>query len=243
MEYILAALTIGFAGSMHCVGMCGPIALMLPVYGNGTAGKVTGALLYNAGRIVTYSLLGVLFGLLGKSFVIAGYQQALSLVMGVLILVYFLLPANIKSRVGMSKIIAPALGKIKSLLSGFLTKRTAGSLLLTGVLNGLLPCGLVYLAVAGAIATGDVFKSSLFMAAFGAGTVPAMFFVIMAKSMVTQNMRSRINKVVPVFTVAMACLLILRGLNLNIPYVSPKFSKTDCTKHSCCKKKEATWKF
>ena len=143
----------------------------------------------------------------------------------------------------MSKVIAPAVGKVKSLLSGFLTKRTAGSLLLTGILNGLLPCGLVYLAVAGAIATGDVFKSSLFMAAFGAGTVPAMFFVIMAKSMVTQSMRSKINKVVPVFTVLMACLLILRGLNLNIPYVSPKFSKTDCTKHSCCKKKETTWKF
>jgi sulfite exporter TauE/SafE len=118
-----------------------------------------------------------------------------------------------------------------------LQQRTPGSFLITGILNGLLPCGLVYLAVAGAIATGNVAKSSLFMALFGLGTIPAMLGVAIAKNRITQSMRRHINKAVPVFAVLMACLLVLRGLNLNIPYLSPELSKTDCTKQSCCAKK------
>lgn len=237
MEYLLAALSIGFVGSMHCIGMCGPIALALPVHGNGAFKRVVGPLLYNIGRVLTYFVLGMLFGMLGKGFVIGGYQQWLSVAMGVLILVVVLLPAGVKTRLSMINVIAPAIAKVKSLLGKFLTQRTAGSLFVIGVLNGLLPCGLVYLAVAGAIATGDVFKSGMFMAVFGIGTIPAMLFVTMAKSMVSLNLRSRISKAIPVFTVVMACLLILRGLNLGIPYLSPELSKTDCTKHSCCAKK------
>ncbi len=238
MEFVVAAFVIGLAGSLHCVGMCGPIALALPVQGKGALGKISSPLIYNAGRIATYSILGMLFGMLGKGVVIAGYQQWLSVIMGVLVLTVFLLPAHVKSKLRMTKVIAPAVTKVKYLLGRFLTQRTAGSLLLTGALNGLLPCGLVYLAIAGAIATGDVFKSGVFMAAFGAGTLPAMLFVAAAKGMVTLNMRSKINKALPVFTVVMACLLILRGLDLGIPYLSPKFSKTDCTKQSCCTKKQ-----
>lgn len=237
MEYLLAALSIGFVGSMHCIGMCGPIALALPVHGKSAFTRVAGPLLYNAGRVLTYFVLGMVFGLLGKGFVIGGYQQWLSIVMGVTVLVIVLLPASVKTRLSMITVIAPAIAKVKSLLGRFLTQRTAGSLFVIGVLNGLLPCGLVYLAVAGAIATGDVLKSGVFMAVFGLGTIPAMLFVTMAKTIVSVNIRSKISKAIPVFTIVMACLLILRGLDLGIPYLSPKLSKTDCTKHSCCAKK------
>ncbi|HLP50271.1 MAG TPA: sulfite exporter TauE/SafE family protein [Chitinophagales bacterium] len=237
MEFLLAALTIGFVGSLHCIGMCGPIALALPVYGQGVFNRIAGPLLYNTGRIITYCLLGILFGLLGKGFVIGGYQQLLSIVLGVLILFFMLLPASIKSRLGMTKIIAPFIAKIKSLLGRFLKQRTAGSFLIIGLLNGLLPCGLVYLAIAGAIATGDVINSGAFMMAFGIGTIPALLFVSIAAGSISLNVRSKITKAIPVFTIVMACLLILRGLDLGIPYLSPKLSKTDCTKHSCCAKK------
>lgn len=237
MEYLLAALSIGFVGSMHCIGMCGPIALALPVHGKSAFTRVAGPLLYNMGRVLTYFVLGMVFGLLGKGFVIGGYQQWLSIIMGVTVLVIVLLPASVKTRLSMINVIAPAIAKVKSLLGSFLKQRTAGSLFVIGVLNGLLPCGLVYLAVAGAIATGDVLKSGMFMAVFGLGTIPAMLFVTMAKTIVSVNIRGKISKAIPVFTVVMACLLILRGLDLGIPYLSPKLSKTDCTKHSCCAKK------
>lgn len=237
MEYLLAALSIGFVGSMHCIGMCGPIALALPVHGKSAFTRIAGPLLYNTGRVLTYFVLGMVFGLLGKGFVIGGYQQWLSIIMGVTVLVIVLLPASVKTRLSMINVIAPAIAKVKSLLGSFLKQRTAGSLFVIGVLNGLLPCGLVYLAVAGAIATGDVLKSGMFMAVFGLGTIPAMLFVTMAKTIVSVNIRSKISKAIPVFTVVMACLLILRGLDLGIPYLSPKLSKTDCTKHSCCAKK------
>ncbi|HLP20289.1 MAG TPA: sulfite exporter TauE/SafE family protein, partial [Chitinophagales bacterium] len=174
MEFLIAALTIGFVGSLHCIGMCGPIALALPVYGQGVFNRIAGPLLYNTGRIITYGFLGMLFGLLGKGFVIGGYQQLLSIILGILILASMLLPASIKSRLGMTKIIAPFIAKIKSLLGRFLKQRTAGSFLIIGLLNGLLPCGLVYLAIAGAIATGDVINSGAFMMAFGIGTIPAL---------------------------------------------------------------------
>ena len=98
MEYQLAALSIGFVGSMHCIGMCGPIALALPVHGTGTFNRVVGPLLYNLGRVLTYFVLGMLFGMLGKGFVIGGYQQWLSVAMGVLILVVVLLPAGCHRR-------------------------------------------------------------------------------------------------------------------------------------------------
>lgn len=237
MEFLIAALTIGFVGSLHCIGMCGPIALALPVYGQGVFNRIAGPLLYNTGRIITYGFLGMLFGLLGKGFVIGGYQQLLSIILGILILASMLLPASIKSRLGMTKIIAPFIAKIKSLLGRFLKQRTAGSFLIIGLLNGLLPCGLVYLAIAGAIATGDVINSGAFMMAFGIGTIPALLFVSIAAGSISLNMRSKITKAIPVFTIVMACLLILRGLDLGIPYLSPKLSKTDCTKHSCCAKK------
>lgn len=237
MEFLIAALSIGFVGSLHCIGMCGPIALALPAYGQGAFRRIAGPLLYNTGRIITYGLLGSLFGLLGKGFVIGGYQQLLSIILGVLILVSMLLPASLKSKLGMTKIITPFVVKVKSLLGRFLKQRTAGSFLIIGLLNGLLPCGLVYLAIAGAIATGDVFHSGTFMIMFGVGTIPALLFVSVAAGSISLNVRNRITKAIPVFTVVMACLLILRGLDLGIPYLSPKLSKTDCTKHSCCAKK------
>jgi sulfite exporter TauE/SafE len=237
MEFIPIAFSIGFVGSLHCVGMCGPIALALPVHGKGMFARLTGSFSYNTGRIITYSLLGIMFGLLGKGFVIAGYQQWLSLGVGIAILIAYLVPVVVKEKIGMTRIMLPVVMKVKSLLGSFLQQRTPGSFLITGILNGLLPCGLVYLAVAGAIATGNVAKSSLFMALFGLGTIPAMLGVAIAKNRITQSMRRHINKAVPVFAVLMACLLVLRGLNLNIPYLSPELSKTDCTKQSCCAKK------
>ncbi len=237
MAFWLAALSIGFVGSFHCVGMCGPIALALPLGNRTKVSRFLGIALYNIGRILTYTLMGMVFGVFGKGFVIGGYQQILSILLGVLLLAGLLLPAGISGKWNMTKIITHLVIKVKSLLSGLLVQKSNSSLFLIGTLNGLLPCGLVYLAVAGAIATGSVSKGGLFMAAFGLGTAPAMFSVALVAGMIKQNVRTYIQKAVPVFVAVMAFGLILRGLNLGIPYVSPQLDKADCTKHSCCNKK------
>lgn len=236
MQFLLIALSLGFLGSFHCIGMCGPIALALPTNSENSFKKISGSLLYNAGRIFTYGSSGLLFGLLGKSFIIAGYQQALSIALGVLVLVLVLFPQRYAAHFGLTRFIFSFISKVKSELGLLFKKKTYSGTFSIGVLNGLLPCGLVYLGVAGSIATGDPVKGSAFMMAFGLGTLPAMLFISMASQLITMNVRNKMRKAVPVFVVAMACMLILRGMNLGIPYVSPELSKTDCTKHTCCHK-------
>jgi hypothetical protein len=236
MEFLITAITLGFLGSLHCVGMCGPIALALPVVNNTNISRISGIVLYNIGRVITYGFFGLFFGLLGKSFVIAGYQQALSITLGVIILSIILIPNRYLQKIpGVNRFFQPA-AKIRNALSGLFKTRSYSALFSIGVLNGLLPCGLVYTAVAGAIAMADPLKGSLFMMVFGLGTLPAMLGLTLAGQKISMGLRNTFKKTVPVFVAFMAVLLILRGLNLGIPYVSPELSKTDCTKHNCCHK-------
>jgi uncharacterized protein len=237
MEIVIAALTLGLLGSLHCIGMCGPIALALPVVSNSRSSRVTGVFIYNIGRVFTYSLLGFAFGLLGKTFIIAGYQQALSIVLGILILVILISPGGYAHNSKFTSIVFKPVVKLKSALGKLFTQKSYGSLFSIGILNGLLPCGLVYTAIAGAIAVAEPMKAGLFMALFGLGTVPAMLSLSLAGQKISMGVRNKFRRVSVVFVSAMAVLLILRGLNLGIPFVSPQLDKSDCTKHSCCLKR------
>lgn len=236
MDWMITALALGFLGSFHCVGMCGPIALALPVVGRSPLSRVLGVVLYNSGRSITYAVLGLLFGLLGKAFILSGYQQTLSIVLGVFILLVLVTPAQFASRIPLLKAVTPAVAALKQKRGALFHQRSYESLLAIGVLNGLLPCGLVYTAVAGAIAAGSATSGSLFMLLFGLGTIPAMMAVSFAGQYIKLEWRNKMRSVVPVFVGLMAVVLILRGMNLGIPYISPQMSKTDYTKHSCCHK-------
>lgn len=233
---ILTAITLGFIGSFHCVGMCGPIALALPLDQNSFASKVMGVLLYNSGRMFTYALFGGLFGLVGESFVIAGYQQILSITLGTAILIMVLLPNHVFSKYKITGAIYSSIGKLKHHVSSLFKKSSFSSLFFIGTLNGLLPCGLVYLGIAGAIATGNSLQGSLFMAMFGLGTFPAMVSLSFLGNSINMKYRNKINKAIPTFVVATALLLILRGMNLGIPYLSPEMSETKPIAHKCCHK-------
>lgn len=236
MTIFWTALTLGFLGSFHCVGMCGPIALSLPLNRESLFSKVTGALLYNTGRVFMYSLLGGLFGLIGQSIIIAGYQQSLSITLGISVLIMILLPNKLANKFRFLSFTYSLIGKVKQKLKTLFKQNSFSSLFFIGTLNALLPCGLVYLGIAGAIAAGNLLQGSIFMAVFGLGTVPAMLTVALISSSININFRKKINKVVPVFAASMALLLILRGMNLGIPYISPEMSvtKPECTK--CCNK-------
>ena len=232
--HIGAGLLMGLLGSLHCLGMCGPLALALPAAPGSRARFVAGRILYNLGRTATYALLGVAFGLFGRVFALAGWQRGLSIAAGVLMLL-----AAIGYRTAAGAAVAGgfarALGGLKRALSALLQRRTAGALLLIGLLNGLLPCGLVYAALAGAAATGGPLGGALFMAAFGLGTIPAMLAVSLAGRLITAPWRARFQRAVPVAMAVLAVLFIVRGLSLGIPYLSPDLSpEAVAGGRSCC---------
>ena len=228
------AFLLGLAGSLHCIGMCGPIAMALPIRDQSFFGKLFSASTYNIGRILIYTTAGMLFGLAGQSIAVAGYQRYLSITLGLLIILFMVLPKSISEKFTITKFAYRGVYKLKSKFGALLQNKSYRSLFTIGLLNGLLPCGLVYLAVAGAIATADVFKSAVFMALFGLGTLPAMMAMNFAGNYLTQNLRARFNKAIPVFIFAMGLLLILRGMNLNIPYLSPQLTQPADVTHNCC---------
>ncbi|MBT8196208.1 MAG: sulfite exporter TauE/SafE family protein [Bacteroidia bacterium] len=214
---ILSALSLGFIGSMHCIGMCGPIALVVPLNRKSTLTMTSGALSYNIGRIFTYFIFGLLFGLIGSSLALGGMQRSVSVALGILIIISALLPGLVTRYFNVIPIIAKGTNRLKSALSDLFKQKSLSSLFVIGLLNGLLPCGLVYVAIAGAIVDGSVLGGGLFMAAFGAGTIPVMFAIPMLGKFVSDANRRRLMRIFPIILILVGILFIMRGMNENIP--------------------------
>ena len=224
------ALVLGLIGSLHCAGMCGPLALALPATGNSASGFVAGRLAYNLGRIATYCLLGLFFGLVGRTLVLAGLQRWVSIGLGVALLCGLF---SSRKLVLWRPVIA-SVERLKTGMSTLLRQRSWLSLAVLGLLNGLLPCGLVYVACAGATATGGLIAGAQYMAAFGLGTVPMMLALGLSSRLVPVSLRLQLRKAIPVSVFLLAALLILRGMSLGIPYVSPNLNSAT---PSCCSDK------
>jgi sulfite exporter TauE/SafE len=229
------ALSLGLLGSLHCAGMCGPIALALPLGRKSNLGKWIGVLSYSAGRILTYALLGLLFGLFGRGLALAGWQQWVSIATGALLVLSIILPAGLLSRFSITSPIAKWTGRLKSSMLKFMNADRPFTLFSFGLLNGLLPCGLVYLAVMGSLASGNALSGAAFMALFGLGTAPMLMGVALAGQLISGQIRQRFRKVVPIAVVLIGFLFIMRGLGLGIPYLSPPEGalKVEATQ-SCC---------
>lgn len=226
---LVSAIIFGLLGSFHCIGMCGPIAFMLPIdKGNKMKGFFQ-ILSYHLGRLFTYSLMGLLFGLLGKGFYLFGFQQQLSIIVGVLMIIVVLFP-RILRRLSVSKKVSSLILKIKNALGKELKKKGNDTFFTIGFLNGFLPCGLVYLAIFGAIATSNAFTGSLYMFLFGVGTIPLMTAFVYLGNFTKGNFRRNIQKVIPVMVVLMGILFIIRGLGLGIPFISPESAVSLFTK-------------
>lgn len=205
----LAFLT-GLFGSMHCVGMCGAIALTLP------SRTFFGNLLYNVGRIFSYTLIGFLFGSFGKGLNLIGVQQYISIGLGIVIIVAVFIPYLFKF-----SFLDKSFTKFKQLFTPFFKRKNYFSLLMIGILNGFLPCGLIYLAIIGSVVMAEPLEGALYMFLFGVGTLPMMLSLTIYKNLLTVEWRRKIFKMMPMFAVMVGVLLIFRGLNLGIPYVSP----------------------
>lgn len=214
------AIILGLLGSFHCVAMCGPLQLALPLPSGGAGRIVLGRLLYQIGRIVTYTLLGVVGGMIGKSIFLIGLQRWLSIALGVAVLAVFF----ISKRVAVSAPVVRLVGKLKLAMAAQLQRRSFRSLGLLGMLNGLLPCGLVYVALAGAISQGSLVKGSGYMLVFGLGTLPMMLIVSLSGKLLPTRLRMKLAGAIPIGVYLLAGLLILRGLALGIPYLSPNLA-------------------
>ena len=178
-------------------------------------------MIYNFGRMSTYAVFGAVVGGLGHGIAVAGYQNSLSIILGVLILSGLIFPKVFSAQGKIGRRVYPFFSGVQKNLSKLLKHDAGSSLFTVGLLNGILPCGLVYMGLAGATATGTAFEGALFMMAFGAGTVPVMLSLPLAGSIITIDARNKIRKTVPFVIGLTAVLLIFRGLELGIPYVSP----------------------
>ncbi len=230
---LILAFTLGLFSSFHCVGMCGAIAFSLPVNRLPGNKRLGGLLLYNLGRILTYSAIGLLFGLVGRQLFLAGIQQWFTIIAGIVMLVMVAWTIVVENSPIKWKPLARINGLVLHVVSRHIGSPSLKSTFVIGVANGFLPCGMVYFAVTGALASPSIAGSILFMTFFGLGTVPAMFAFSLFGMMANVKVRNIMKKSTPYVLSFMAVILILRGLNLGIPYLSPHFDNSMTETQSC----------
>lgn len=229
---ITAGIALGFVSSFHCVGMCGPLVLALPVQGLPPAFKKAAILLYHFGRLATYTILGLLIGLAGRHIFIAGYQRLISIVVGVGILLIVIINRVItKHPSSVSYLFFNVLKKYIQKLWG---KTSLLNFTLLGALNGLLPCGMVYFALATCLSFGSALNSTVFMFAFGSGTLVLMLTLhFLGSRYISLAVRNKMRKAVPFMLALAGVLLVFRGLNLGIPYLSPNIGTSPSNIVTC----------
>jgi sulfite exporter TauE/SafE len=217
MTDLQVAFFIGLFGSIHCVGMCGPLALALPANNAGALWLVFDKLIYQLGRVISYTVLGLIIGLIGKQVWLLGIQQSVSIISGILII------AAALARLFKWRFFNPKNGGPPALINRSLVyalQHKWGHLFI-GMLNGLLPCGFVYLALVGAVNTPSVVSSAQYMFWFGMGTLPLMFIAALSTGFFSLNIRRKLNSIIPYFMLCLGIWFVMRGLSLDIAYLSP----------------------
>jgi len=160
----------------------------------------------------------------GREFAFAGFQQYISISIGIIILFYYLTPGKYKGKLSTTLPYKLLSNFVKGAFKRITKDGSPLSLFLFGIINGFLPCGFVYVAIGGAITTGSAVSGAAFMALFGLGTTPVLLATALLGRFLNVKIRHTMNKLIPVFAVILAILFILRGLNLGIEYISPKLS-------------------
>ncbi|MDO8968642.1 sulfite exporter TauE/SafE family protein [Algoriphagus sp.] len=218
------ALVLGFLGSFHCIGMCGPIALA--VGGNKGQTFLWNKIIYNLGRSLTYAFLGLIIGSLGFSLSLAGVQQGISITMGVLVV---LLSVSYKKADRFLTI--PALSGVVTWVKSHLARNLkSGSKLAffaTGIVNGLLPCGMVYMALVVAMGMQSPLLGATYMFFFGIGTIPMLLGLMVSGSLLPAIRRQQFQKAIPYLGILIGVLMVFRGLGLGIPGFSPELATFD----------------
>ncbi|NNF33067.1 MAG: sulfite exporter TauE/SafE family protein [Saprospiraceae bacterium] len=215
---IYLALTLGFFGSLHCIGMCGPIALGVSNIGYESGrNQFLTTIQYNFGRVVTYAMLGLLFGIIGQTIVLAGMQKVFSFLAGILLILLFLLSLDFEQFLSRIKVFKRGLSGLSSLISRLTSNNLMKKPFVFGMANGILPCGLVYLAIAGSLASGGIYQGMIFMTLFGLGTIPALLALMLGSGLIGPKIRSGFRKFLPYVQLIMGIYLIYRGVVVDMP--------------------------
>lgn len=223
-------LLIGLAGSLHCVGMCGPLLLAIPQDSTTRSRAQSAFLVYHLGRTLMYGTLGLFFGLLGQGVAFAGFQQFLSLSAGLVLVVIAFFAWRWEQLIQQMSGLFAFQGWVKQKIGRLMGKKRQGSMFVLGVFNGLLPCGMVYAALAGAIATGNILAGGRFMLLFGLGTVPMLFALTWLGRPIQTVVRRNIRVVQPLLLLLAAWMLLSRGLHLDLSLFESAVpaAKVDC---------------
>lgn len=212
------ALLLGFFGSLHCVGMCGPLALAIHSAKDQKGwAALGGSILYNSGRTLGYIVLGLLFGIVGSLAAFSGAQRIMSIVLGIVMILFFLFSTNPDQLIAKSPFLKKIYGRVTMTLGNLLKKSKRIPIFYLGIVNGFLPCGLVYLAIAGAISLGNIYGSIGFMLFFGLGTFPAMVVLAVGHQSVSQQLRVSLSKLYPYISLVLGIYLVYRGLMSKLP--------------------------
>ncbi|HNS42824.1 MAG TPA: sulfite exporter TauE/SafE family protein [Taishania sp.] len=214
----ISALILGLGASLHCLGMCGPLVMAVPISSKTWQGKAVGITQYHLGKTFTYALLGLVVGVIGISLQTLKWMQILSIITGVLIILFawkkfIKLPASNKIQQFLTRFSGKSLNKLFKSTIPFKP-------FFFGMINGLLPCGLIYIALLNSLLAGDPFSSMVAMAFFGVGTIPILTLAKFA----SLKFNWQASKITPVLVTVVGLLIIVRGMNLGIPYISPKIN-------------------
>ncbi len=224
------ALLMGFTGSLHCAGMCGPIVWIMPFQGFQGFKKFVALGLYHAGRISVYAALAIVVHSFRDIFD-PKVQQYLSMFLGGILLVVGIL-SFVPNHVVKMKL--PWAGYVKKRLGIIISRPGLSTLVTAGILNGLLPCGLVYMALSASLVASSAGQAAAMMYVFGLGTLPMLVSITLLKKRLSFLRTNHIRKFVPVVVFSFGCLFMLRGMNLGIPYLSPKVAVVGHEIKSCC---------
>lgn len=221
ISLIASALLLGLGGSLHCLGMCGPIAFTLSIDKRYRNKLLIQNLLYQTGRVITYTILGVFAGIIGQGFNVIGLQGKISIITGILLILSVVFSLEKIQTTAYFKPFQSFVNQLKSKLTHYIQRSNYSSFVIIGLLNGLLPCGMVYTALTASVAAGSVSNASFFMFLFGLGTIPLMFIAVLIGNYAGMNWRHKIEQLLPFIVIIVGILFILRGLNLGIPFISP----------------------
>lgn len=214
---IYTALIMGFAGSLHCMGMCSPLAMTVTRV---SSNVMTNRLLYNTGRIFTYGIVGAIIASIGFAFPISKYQNLLSLIMGLALITIGLASVSRLSIPFITTVLLKLSVMLKNAFAQFLKQKNFVSIFLLGTFNGFLPCGLTFLALTYCVILSAPMEGFVFMILFGVGTLPAMLGFTSFFQWIVKRFHFSPQRLTTSLFVISGILLIARIFLIHVPHAN-----------------------
>lgn len=212
--WIITAFVLGLGGSLHCLGMCGPLILMMPFKSGENSSTALNLTVYFVSKSVLYGVIGLVIGLFGLGIRGIMGQYLLSLVAGSFILGVTLWPVLNRWLALPSKLHL----KMVDWYNRLNTRPRWYYFIVLGVFNALLPCVMIWVAAGASAVTADPVKGFLFMSIFGLGTAPALIAAFLSQSIIKRKLRLGLQRTSKIIAFVLGIVLLMRGLNLNIPH-------------------------